>query len=368
MDFSSWAVVIPSSRRVLASRLAAIPSGVQVFVVEDSDEPVFVDRPGVRTFSKGFQRQFMGDDYDLVPRGTAACRNFGFYYVWRETSCRYVISLDDDVVVRDGFMQSYAMLGEERAIATAAGVSWLNTIGLFDDAPDCYARGFPFDARVPAAPTWSVTTARVAAHMGMWDGVLDTHAVDKQLFADYRADYPALVLARPLVRAGSDEEVTRFPFSSMNFGFVRDALPAAYQIPMRPQFVDRYSLWRYDDIWAGYILQTLAAKRGDACTVGAPIVAHEKAGDLHRELLGEHCGILLSPYLYEVIDQAAEAVAPLSYLEMYGALMSRILSTRASWQRSARVPPTYAAFIVELASMLLRWAELCSRAPANGSS
>ena len=365
MDLSSCAVVIPSNREVLGPRLAAIPAGVPIYVVEDSDEPVRVSRPGVRVFSKEFQRHFMGRDYDLIPRGTAACRNFGFYYLWRETSCRYIISLDDDVATRDGFMDGYATLGEQQTIDTAGGAEWLNTIGLFDDAPPCYARGFPFHARVPSSTEWSLTTARVVAHMGLWDGVLDTHAVDKQLFPDYRVGYHALSLPRRQVRTAPAARVSRFPFSSMNFGFVRDALPAMYQIPMRSQFLDRYALWRYDDIWAGYIVQTLAAKRDEACTLGAPVVAHEKAGDLQRELMGEHCGILMSPYMYAVVDHAAEEVRPSTYLEMYADLMERILISEDAWCRQVAVPPAYAAFITDLAKTLVRWANLCSRSCAR---
>jgi hypothetical protein len=365
VDLSSWAVVIPSNRAVLASRLAAIPADVAIYVVEDSDEPVRVSRPGVRVFSKEFQRQFMGRDYDLIPRGTAACRNFGFYYLWQETSCRYIISLDDDVATRDGFMEGYAPLGERRPIDTAGGAEWLNTIGLFDEAPPCFARGFPFDARVPSTTEWSITTARVVAHMGLWDGVLDTHAIDKQLFPDYRAAYETLSLPRRLVRTAPAPRASRFPFSSMNFGFVRDVLPAMYQIAMRPRFLDRYALWRYDDIWAGYIVQTLAATRGDACTLGAPVVGHEKSGDLQRELMGEHCGILMSPYLYAVVDHAAADVRPSSYLEMYGALMERILTTEDAWRRLAAVPPAFASFITDLAASSVRWANLCAGSRAQ---
>jgi hypothetical protein len=204
--------------------------------------------------------------------------------------------------------------------------------------------------------------------MGLWDGVLDLHAVDKHLFDEYRAEYPSLSLLRPLVRAGSSTRVTRFPFSSMNFGFVRDALPAMYQIPMRAQFLDRYSLWRYDDIWAGYIVQTLAALRGNACTFGAPVVEHAKAGDLYRELLGEHIGILLSPYVYMVVDYAAVGVRPSTYLDMYGDLLDRILSSAGEWPRACHVPTAYAAFITELAGTLLRWAQLCARNAGRCSS
>lgn len=361
MDLSAWAVVIPSNRRVDADNLRAIPDDVLILVVEDGETPLTVERRNVLVLSKPFQRRFMGSDYDLIPRGTAACRNFGFYYLWRETSCRYLVTIDDDVVPRGGFLEAYAVLGDERAIDTVHGPAWLNPVDLFDRAPACFARGFPFEHRCRGRAAWSGTNGRVAVHMGLWDGVLDTHAIDKTLFPEYRSEYPNLTLSRSIVRLANGGGIGRFPLSSMNFGFVRDALPAMYQIPMRPAFVDRYALWRYDDIWAGYIAQTLAACRGDAFTLGAPIVAHRKAGDLQRELQGEHYGILMSPYFYEVIDLAARGLRPAGYLEMYGDLIDRVLTSEKRWRTEGRVPAPYAAFILDLARTLGRWAELCAR-------
>jgi hypothetical protein len=358
---SSWAVVVPSNRQVVAYRLAAIPSDVQVYIVEDSDSPVPVDRENVRVFSKAFQKQYMGGDYDLIPRRSAACRNFAFYYIWRETEHEYIVSLDDDVVTRPGFLESYSILGQRHTLPTVSGTDWLNPIDLFCDAPPCYARGFPYEARGAAPPTWSTTDARIVAHMGLWDGVLDTHALDKQLFAEYRQIYPDLKLVHEVVRPAAVPCRVKFPLSSMNFGFIRESLPALYQIPMRSVFLDRYALWRYDDIWAGYLAQTLIAIRNDAFTAGAPIVEHEKAGGTLAELQGEHYGILLSPYLYAVVDRAAADVRPASYQQMYGALMEGVLSHEASWRKELTVPDHYAAFIVAIASTLMRWAELCDR-------
>jgi len=162
--------------------------------------------------------------------------------------------------------------------------------------------------------------------VGLWDRVLDTHALDKHLFGAYRAEYPNLRLSRSIVRPGCEAHPMYFPFSSMNFGFVRELLPAMYQMPMRPRFADRYALWRYDDIWTGYIAQSLATKRGDAFTTGAPIVDHQKAGDLDRELLGEHYGMLISPYLYGAVDRAMSDVKAASYSRMYMDLVGRMLS------------------------------------------
>lgn len=266
----------------------------------------------------------MGRDFDLIPRGTAACRNFAFCYLWRETDVSFIVSLDDAVVTRPGFIEAYQVLGTSGRLDTITGSDWLNTISLFEDPPECYARGYPYEARVETTTRLTDTTARVVCHMGLWDRVLDTHALDKHLFGAYRAEYPNLRLSRSIVRPGCEAHPMYFPFSSMNFGFVRELLPAMYQMPMRPRFADRYALWRYDDIWTGYIAQSLATKRGDAFTTGAPIVDHQKAGDLDRELLGEPGGVIVwddyTPYwkgVKETLDALVRMV-PLTHYPRIG--------------------------------------------------
>ena len=72
MNTSQWAVVIPSNRAVSSASLAALPPDLRVYVVEDGPVPLAVDHPGARIFTQDFQRRFMGPDFDLIPRGTAA--------------------------------------------------------------------------------------------------------------------------------------------------------------------------------------------------------------------------------------------------------------------------------------------------------
>ena len=166
MNPSEWVVVVPSNREVSAARLRAIPDGVDVVVVEDGDTPVRCDRPACRVLDLPFQQRYMGGDFDPIPRGTAACRNFGFYYVWRDTDYNYVVTLDDDVETRTGFLESYGVLGATLSLPTIVGRAWANTIDMFESAPDCFARGFtlrgtrrrrgrdhPYDGRASSA-TW----------------------------------------------------------------------------------------------------------------------------------------------------------------------------------------------------------------------
>lgn len=358
MDGSKCVVVVPTNRGVLPDRLRGIPDGVPIFVVADSPAVPVVARAGLQVFDLDAQRRVMGADYDLIPRGTAACRNFGFYYAWRYTDCRTVVSVDDDVATRAGFLEAYDVLGTCRDMDTATGTPWFNPMDLFVERPRCFARGFPFEERVPSRVTWTRSRGRIVCHMGLWDRTLDTHAIDKQLLDAYRQEYPHLTLDRPLVRIGTPASATRVPMSSMNFGFVRDLLPAMYQIPMRRRFTGEYPLWRYDDIWAGYIAQTLIARRGEAMTVGGPIVEHQKVVDLERETAGEHYGILMSPWVYGVLDEAASHLSAASYEEMVADLADRVI---AVCDRFARLPALYAMYLKDLAAMLRRWAALCQR-------
>lgn len=356
---SDWVVVIPSNREVSRDRLNAIPPDVAVIVVEDGEVPVRCDRPGARILDMDFQRRYMGADFDLIPRETAACRNFGFYYVWRETGYSFVVTLDDDVETRDGFLESYSLLGSTVELPTVVGCGWVNPIALFDAGPPCFARGFPYEERDLAGFELVPTTARVVCHMGLWDGMLDTNALDKQLFESYRRRHEDLRVAAPATRVGNSADRVKYPVSSMNVGFVRELLPAMYQMPMHRRFAAEYGLWRYDDIWAGYVAQTLIGVRGEAATVGAPIVYHDKAGDLQRELRGEHYGMLMSQFMYEVIATAAADLRSASYAAMLADLSDRILTNGPSCGRHAKVPPLYWRYIEETSTRLQRWSTLC---------
>jgi hypothetical protein len=358
MQPDQCAVVIPSCRTVTAERLRRIPPDTPIYVVSDTETAIDPVRPSMQVFDLAFQRKVMGADYDLIPRGTSACRNFGFFYVWRYTDHACVVSLDDDVEAPDDFLDGFAHLGESGTFDTATGLPWFNTLDLFAGCDGLYPRGFPFTERTAAQPRWERTTARTVCHMGLWDDVLDTHAIDKQLFDEYRAPRPSLPLRRGIARIGTERERTKIPLCSMNFGFVRDALPLAYQMPMPAAFMDRYPLARYEDIWAGYIAQTLIAIRGEAVTAGAPVVRHVKDGALLGELRGEHYGTLLSPFLYAAVDAAADRVTAGPYLEMYAQFADAALTPGADVLRRIGMPMIFRDYLDGCFRAISRWCDL----------
>jgi hypothetical protein len=194
--------------------------------------------------------------------------------------------------------------------------------------------------------------------MGLWDGVLDTHAIDKLLFADYREPRPGLAPRRSVARIGTAVAPTMFPLCSMNFGVIREALPLLYQFPMPAHFADRYPLGRYEDIWAGYIAQTLIGLRDEAITAGAPVVRHLKNGEVHKEIEREHFGMLLSPCLFDMVDEAAGGVTAGHYLDMYGDLADRVLARVTRSTGAARMPRMFRDYIDESFRAVARWCAL----------
>jgi hypothetical protein len=357
MKPDTCAIVIPSCRSVSADLLRAIPADTPVYVVSDTERAIEPVRSNMKVFDLAFQRKVMGADYGLIPRGSSACRNFGFLFVWRYTDHDCVISLDDDVQPGEGFLEGFAHLAETRTFDTVVGVPWFNTLDLLEGCEGLYPRGFPFTERHGTSGQWTSTTARVACHMGLWDGVLDTHAIDKHLFEDYREPRPDLAARRAIVRVGTADRRTKFPLCSMNFGVTRDALPLVYQFPMPALFLDRYPLGRYEDIWAGYIAQTLLAIRGEAATVGAPVARHTKVGALSYELRSEHYGTLLSSTLFGIVDTAAARVRPAPYLEMYLQLAESAL-TGITGGRALHVPAVFREYLSDCFRSITRWCGL----------
>ena len=359
------AVVIPSIRQIVPERIASIPDDVDIFVVNDSEEVIEPCRARMMVFSLEQQREIMGPDFDLIPRGTGACRNFGFYYVWKHTDREVVITIDDDVVCPDDFLSQYDALGSIRGwpnISVDSG--WFNTIEFAGvqarGGGVLYPRGFPFWLRAPHpySEDHRTATGRLVCLMGLWSNCLDYDGIDKFLFDDYGTN-GAGVSVDAIVTIGHSRRRTMFP---LNCGVVRELLPAAYQFPMDRRITLQYPIWRFDDIWSGYVLQSLLHRRanGDRAGVGPPIVAHLKDGDLKREILGEHFGHLMSPFFYALIDRGVAEVEPGPYADMTRELFTRLCREAEKLFDELRCPPLYRTYFADTFARLARWAELCA--------
>lgn len=355
-------IIIPSIRNIVADRIASIPEDVDIFVIDDSDGSIRPSRDRMKVFYYDDQRDVMGADYDLIPHKTAACRNFAFYYVWKYTDHDLIVTIDDDVVCPPDFMQAYAPVGTHGTWPNVQVDGWYNTIAFAGvtggEGRTLYPRGFPFWLRTPHPERFGTAQGRLMCTMGLWSNVLDYDGIDKYLFDE---DYGALRdvdLRHPLLTVGSRSCPTKFSFCAMNFAFHRDLLPAAYQMPMDREIAPGYPIWRFDDIWAGYVIESLIHHRGDLIAVGNPVVKHLKEGNLRKEVHGEHYGHLMAPYFYGLIDRGMTAVESGSYAAMYLQLFTALEASCDPWCDDLGCPELYRGYFRETFSRLRRWAEL----------
>lgn len=361
MTYRNFVLVIPSIREINNELLRNVPADIELLVVDDSNGNCRPNRPNMRVFDYDFQRKVMGqDNYDLIPHKTAACRNFAFYYIWKETDYQYILTLDDDCKTEPGFIEAYCQLGNTLDLPTVIGYDWINTIDQYNNLGlSLFARGYPYWERFEK--DWKVihTTSRVVTIMGMWRRFLDVDGIDKYLFSEFGDIYQDVSPQYPLLRVGTKTSPTKFSFCAMNFGFIREVLPIMYQMPMVERFVDRYSIWRFDDIWAGYVLQSLICLKDDAVCIGEPLIEHQKAGNLTKEVLGEHYGHLISPYFYRLIDAGISVVdSSRSYAEMYVCLFDHLVSRFGMYKAEFAVPELYCGYLRPTFERLLRWGRL----------
>lgn len=353
-----WVVVIPSIRQVNVDNIRNVPEDVLVVVIDDSNGRVRRNRENMLILTYSDQKRMLGRKWDLVPHKTAACRNFGFYYIWSETKFKYVITLDDDcetqanhVGILDGLLGKNVRLP---TIVSRDHWSWFNTIDLLLPGRRVYARGFPLWERGSTCAI-SKSLGRVVCNMGLWTGHLDVDAIDRFTSKKHEVIYESCAIKKPHFRVGSRTRLTHFPLCAMNVAFVREIIPAMTQVPMNDVLVDDYRVWRYDDIWSGYVLQELAYKKGDALTVGKPIVYHRKVGEIKKEIRGEYPGHLLSSFFYWLVDEAARKVSQSNYAKMYCDLLELSVFEIAS-QRG--VPQVFRRYLKGLLTRMHEWSLL----------
>jgi hypothetical protein len=334
------AVVIPIPNDPDWTIFEELSEDVQIIVCDDSDGRLApAPRRNVRYFDYAAQRAVMGDHYPAIPHKSAACRNFGHYLAYRE-GFEIIVALDYDCRTRAGWLdQHLEALGNVNDAAAVSG-TWINTI----EQPGFYSRGYPYEYRNAEASAVHETTAsgKVALNMGVWDNVLDLNGIDK-IQRDPPSE-PGLRGERNYVALGT------VPLCGMNTVFATELTPAYLFLP--DIWIDGWQLSRHDDIWGGYILQRLMAKRGDLLRYGRPVVEHTRQTNLNRVVVYEHYMHLMARDFYALVDQAVEDVAPASYADMFGAFADRFCAEAGR----SKAPAHYRRAFCELGESMLRWA------------
>jgi hypothetical protein len=223
---------------------------------------------------KFFEDNNLGDPNQLIPQKAHSETSFGFLYAYKyRKKYDMVVTVDDDTKP----LPNYDFLDEHWKCLTSpmpeitrnhsdGSATWCNT------HPEYYARGFPYYLREQFPRVYAVywegkglTKKPPVMNMGRWIGVPDLNAIDYLVYGhDLHIIEPNDIEILPTFALGKGIYA---PLCSMNLSFKPEVIPAFYQL----WFNDRY-----DDIFSGLFIKTIADHLGKHISIGMPYCYHEK--------------------------------------------------------------------------------------------
>jgi hypothetical protein len=245
----------------------------RIIIVEDAPEVSGSDSDRVvrycwRDIDESLQRP------EIISRRDSAIRAFGFWKAW-QMGAACVFTLDDDCfpVGRD-YVGRHLRNMEETP-------RWGSTVR------HLRVRGLPY-ANVGTVP-------QVCVSVGLWVGHPDVDAIQ--------------ALARPVqpldavIDRGLESWVLPseqyFPICGMNLAVRREAVCLMYFPPMGQG--SPYA--RFDDIWAGLVLQRICRHLRLSIVCGQPVVEHRRASDPFDNLVKEAPGVRANESMWEIVDR-----------------------------------------------------------------
>lgn len=358
-------VVIPTAREVRLEYLEPlIDAGCRFIVVDDSPGGrVEIGHPQFEVHSWADQDRLLGELAIAIPRGNGACRDYGFLLAWRDSDPgEIIVALDDDCLVFEpefvAEVEAALSLADRPHPLTTAR-HW-NALDLYDGTPDgLFPRGFPYSARVDYRRVECGGRIRSAPlfHLGLWRGIFDVNAIDKLEGPAYEHPDARLTHDSVVVPGG-----TLISACSMNMMFRREVIPAVYQLPMAVDVMPGWRIDRYGDIWGGFILKTLLDIRGEALSVGAPMIRHLKEGNFHRNIWQEHLCHLVNDEFDELLAgfDGGGGAADASHLELMGRLADHLRAAAPA------ASPMLAGYLDHLACAMDAWVAALARCSPRG--
>lgn len=313
--------------------LQAITKGknnTRVIIVDDSDGKVKLpDSFDVYGYSR--QSEEMGEDFYAAFEKfhkSAACKSFGIWLAWRDKA-DIIIVLDSDCIVSPDFIGRHI----EGLMMKVPG--WTNPI----KNTGWFPRGFALSQR----------TLPVAVSMGLWNHELDLYGYDRALAAK-DGIFPPTEPMHQIFHEVADGFV---PLSGMNVAFWARCAPAMLFLPnfeysqeIEDGKAREYRFRRHDDIWGGYVFQSLMAKANERLVFGDPVVYHDTVVVPEEDAAEETDAIAFEEQFYNQVDTLMGEVTPGEYDEMFEQFATIAM---AKWLDSEWEP---------LAAAMLFWSNL----------
>lgn len=226
-------------------------------------------------------------DFDCIQR-----RNLAGYFAYINAA-DFIVYIDDDNLMGDhGYFSHHleAMnLTQGPAISCPSGFyNIMSGATGYHSGDWLFPRGFPFkDRNKKSSSQQKNFMGRICANAGLWTEEPDIDAVSR-------------IAGRPLIDKYSLKNAstvlapgTWSPINSQNTCFRAEFLPTYYLSS---------HVGRYDDIFAGYVLQRIAMELDFAVSFGEPVVRQERnEHDLLSDLNLENTGMKVIDYFLEEI-------------------------------------------------------------------
>lgn len=149
----------PDAQRSPWELFGAISDDIPIIVCDDSNGKLApAPRPNVTYFDYAAQEAYAGKHYAAMPHRSAASRNFGHYWAYKE-GFDVIIALDYDCDTRGDWVGDHlsclTTVTDQPAVQPVAQGGWVNSI----ENDEFYARGYPYEYRTSELSQVIDTTA-----------------------------------------------------------------------------------------------------------------------------------------------------------------------------------------------------------------
>lgn len=232
---------------------------------------------------------------NYIPENSISRRNFSTLKAY-EIDSDIIIMIDDDnfpTFNQNYFKMHTDYLKESYVNVIDSNNGWFDPCSVLSEKKDrvFYHRGFPYNYRYETEVKVYRARKKSAVNEGLWIDAPDTDAVSWINFPNLQ------VVAFNYNLYGNTFSLspkTWSPLNSQNTALIKDAVPSYFLNPFNK---------RYDDIWAGFMLEKVAKHLNFSISFGLPLVEqrrnpHNYIVDLNNEI----DGMLRTPSLISVLQ------------------------------------------------------------------
>lgn len=231
----------------------------------------------------------------IAPYNSIRRRNLG-YLKALEFGAKSIITVDDDNYPQAHWLKEHMnkckyLVNSINSIANPCRMLNLNHENI-------YSRGYPITEFFrDSFETVNFGNLKTKLNLGLWKLKPDVDSFTNLIYSDLESEG----IKNEFESSYIIDSKNYFPLNSQNTRFDIELLPAFPVLIMDTQ-MQELKIDRYDDIWAGWIIEKLMDKMGDYASFGIPLTHHKR--NVHNyvsDLKNEFIGMTLNSEIFNLI-------------------------------------------------------------------